>query len=98
MFIRFTEEGIIWKDGTNEKVDSVIYATGYLLNVSYLTSLKGAIELNGTPLHKRGISITIPGIYFVGISGQRSFSSATIRGGGGKDAKYVVRHIKEHII
>ncbi|MBS4203686.1 flavin-containing monooxygenase [Lederbergia citrea] len=97
MFIRFTEEGIIWKDGTNEKVDSVIYATGYLLNVSYLTSLNGAEELNSTPLHKRGISITTPGLYFVGISGQRSFSSATIRGGG-RDAKYVVKHIKEHII
>lgn len=94
MFSHYTDEGIVWSNGTNEKVDVVIYATGYRPNVNYLTSLKDSLEHNGTPVHKNGISMTIPGLYYVGISGQRSFSSATLRGVG-KDAYYVVKHIQK---
>ncbi|MEK4010214.1 flavin-containing monooxygenase [Peribacillus sp. FSL M8-0224] len=96
MFINYTEEGIVWSDGRREKVDSVIYATGYRPHVSYLTSLKNAIGSNGSPLQNKGISTTIDGLYFVGISGQRSFSSATIRGVG-VDAKYVIKEVKKLI-
>jgi hypothetical protein len=39
------------------------------------------------------LSAIIPkGLYYVGLSWQRSFSSATIRGVGA-DAKYVVKHL-----
>jgi putative flavoprotein involved in K+ transport len=96
MFANYTEEGVMWSDGGEEKVDSVIYATGYQPNVSYLTSLKDAINHSGNPLQTKGISTTVDGLYYVGLSGQRSLSSATIRGVGA-DAKYVVKHLKNHI-
>lgn len=92
MFTHFTEEGVVWSDGNEEKVDSIIYATGYRPNVNYLMSLIGAIDKNGIPLQLRGISTTINGLYYVGLSGQRSFSSATIRGVG-VDAKYIVKEV-----
>ncbi|MNE32421.1 Demethylrebeccamycin-D-glucose O-methyltransferase [compost metagenome] len=38
----------------------------------------------------------IPGLYYVGLSNQRSFASATVRGVG-PDAKYVVRKIKRFL-
>jgi putative flavoprotein involved in K+ transport len=96
MFINYTEEGIVWSDGREEKVDSVIYATGYRPKVNYLTSLIDAIDQYGNPLQNKGVSTIIDGLYFVGLSGQRSLSSATIRGVG-LDAKYVVKEVEYFI-
>lgn len=93
MFTSFTEEGVIWEDGKEEKVDTVIFATGYRPNVIYLKSLDGALNAAGSPLQRKGVSQTINGLYYVGLSWQRSFSSATIRGVG-PDAKYVVKQMK----
>lgn len=93
MFTSFTEQGVIWEDGEEEKVDTVIFATGYRPNVIYLKSLDGALNASGSPLQRKGVSQTINGLYYVGLSWQRSFSSATIRGVG-PDAKYVVNQIK----
>ena len=92
MFKKFTEEGVVWGDGREEKVDSIIYATGFRPNVNYLSSLKNAIDPFGNPLQNKGVSTTIDGLYYIGLSGQRSFSSATIRGVG-LDAKYIVKKI-----
>jgi putative flavoprotein involved in K+ transport len=92
MFNRFTEEGVVWSDGREEIVDSVIYATGYHPNITYLTSLIGAIDPKGNPLQNKGVSLTIDGLFYVGLSGQRSFSSATIRGVG-EDSKYIVKEV-----
>jgi putative flavoprotein involved in K+ transport len=96
MFEKFTEEGVVWVDGREEKVDSIIYATGYRPNVNYLSSLINAVDNSGIPLHSNGISTTIDGLYYLGLSGQRSFSSATIRGVG-LDAKFVVKKVTRFI-
>jgi hypothetical protein len=48
-----------------------------------------ALARNGTPLHADGISITVPGLGYVGLEYQRNFSSATIRGVG-RDARHVL--------
>ena len=80
----------MWSDGGEEKVDSVIYSTGYKPNVKHLISLDNAIDHSGNPLQQKGISTTINGLYFVGLSGQRSLSSATIRGVG-SDSKFVIK-------
>ncbi|UKJ83957.1 NAD(P)/FAD-dependent oxidoreductase (plasmid) [Priestia megaterium] len=92
-FTSFTEQGVTWEDGKEEKVDTVIFATGYRPNVVYLKPLNGALNTLGSPLQRKGVSQTIKGLYYVGLSWQRSFSSATIRGVG-SDAKYVVKQIK----
>ncbi|NUU75269.1 MULTISPECIES: flavin-containing monooxygenase [Paenibacillus] len=95
MFTAFYDRGVIWSDGTQEEVQTVIFATGYRSNVSYIDAL-GGLDGQGEPEQKNGISKTIPGLYFVGLSGQRSFASATLRGVG-PDAEYVVKHIQNNL-
>lgn len=95
MFDSFFEEGVIWSDGSKEKIDSVIFATGYRPNIKFLKD-KGLFDKNGEPLHRNGISTTISGLYFVGLPAQRSFASATLRGVGA-DAKYIVREIQKKV-
>jgi putative flavoprotein involved in K+ transport len=42
------------------------------------------------------VSLTVPGLYFMGLSNQRTFSSATLRGVG-SDAAVVVRHLTRQL-
>ncbi len=86
--------GVIWPDGEREPVDTIIYATGYRPHLPYM-KLLGALDGEGMPLQKAGIS-SIPGLYFVGLEGQRSFASATLRGVG-EDAEYVVKKLLHHM-
>lgn len=89
MFERFTERGVVWADGSTEDVDAVIFATGYRPNLQYLAPL-GALDADGNALHRHGVSLTVPGLGFVGLSNQRTFASATLRGVG-DDAAVVLR-------
>lgn len=91
-FERFTEEGLQWSDGSRQSFDTVIFATGFRPNLPYLQGL-GALDEHGNALHSKGISTSVQGLYFVGISGQRSFASATLRGVG-EDAAYIIRDLK----
>lgn len=93
MFTRFVKDGIVWSDGTSEKVDTVIFATGFRPNSDYLSSLN-ALDTTGSPLHQMGISSTVDGLYYIGIPWQQSHASATIRGVG-QDADYVVNHLTQ---
>jgi putative flavoprotein involved in K+ transport len=91
MFQRFTEHGVVWADGSTERVDTVIFATGYRPNLGYLAPL-GALDAEGHALHHNGVSLTVPGLGFIGLTNQRTFASATLRGVGA-DAAVVVRHL-----
>ncbi len=91
MFSRLTTEGAVWADGTTEAVDALVLATGYRLAFHYLTG-SGALDPDGRPLHRGGIATTVPGLGFVGMEFQRSFSSKTLRGVG-RDAGYVLRRL-----
>ncbi|TLS51698.1 NAD(P)/FAD-dependent oxidoreductase [Paenibacillus antri] len=93
MFTRFYDDGVVWPNGQKEQVDTVIFATGYRPNLPYLEGI-GALDEGGKPLHRGGISV-VPGLYYVGLEGQRSFSSATLRGVG-PDAGFVVKKLKNH--
>ncbi|MFC3772860.1 flavin-containing monooxygenase [Paenibacillus sp. GCM10012303] len=95
MFTSFYADGVIWSDGTKEPVDSVIFATGYRPNLSYFSGI-GALDSAGRPLQVAGVSSSVPGLYYVGLEGQRSFASATLRGVG-SDANYVVRKLRHHL-
>lgn len=91
MFKAFHPSGVVWADGKEEAVDTVIFATGYRARLPYLETLQAAAppkKIGG----RFGIDLTIPGLYYVGFSGQRSFESATLRGVG-SDAAYVVKHL-----
>lgn len=95
MFTAFDGDGVIWDDGEREHVDAVIYATGYRPNVDYLRPL-GALDEHGLPLHAEGISTTHPGLVYLGLEFQRSFSSNTLRGVS-RDADHVVRPLVAHV-
>ncbi|RED76040.1 flavin-containing monooxygenase [Cohnella phaseoli] len=94
MFTSFYEEGVIWPDGTKEAVDTIIFATGYRPNLPYLQGIN-ALDADGRPLHQAGIS-HVPGLYYVGLEGQRSFASATLRGVG-PDAKFIVKRLFSYL-
>jgi putative flavoprotein involved in K+ transport len=95
MFSSFHADGVIWPDGTTERVDTVIFATGYRPHLVHLRNM-GALDSEGRPLQTAGISTTVPGLYYVGLEGQRSFASATLRGVG-PDAKFVVQKLLRHL-
>jgi putative flavoprotein involved in K+ transport len=88
MFTGLEGDKVVWADGTRERVDAVLLATGYLPNLDYLRDL-GALDENGMPLHSGGLSATHPGLVYLGLEFQRSFASNTLRGVG-RDAAYVI--------
>jgi len=93
LLTRFTEQGVVWNDGTESAFDAVIFATGFCPNFPYFQGL-GVLDEYGNAQHTGGISPVISGLYFVGVSGQRSIASATIRGVG-DDAAYAIRHLRK---
>jgi putative flavoprotein involved in K+ transport len=95
LFERLTKDGVVWTDGSEEPVDSVILATGYRFQPDYLTGL-GAWNADGHVLQRSGRSLTVPGIFYVGLSFQRTYASATLRGVG-PDAALVVRQIQHQL-
>ncbi|WP_405144377.1 NAD(P)/FAD-dependent oxidoreductase [Sphaerisporangium sp. NBC_01403] len=94
MFTAFDGDRVIWSDGTSESVDAVIFATGYRPQLDYLEPL-GALDA-GLPKHVGGISVTTPGLVYVGLEFQRSFSSNTLRGVS-RDATYVTAPLAAHV-
>ena len=81
-------------DGTVLDVANVIWATGY-------TPAYGIVDApivgeDGWPVEERGVSPTVPGLYFLGIPFQYALSSMNVVGAG-RDAKYVVDRIAERV-
>lgn len=93
LFTAIDGRTVTWGDGITEEIDTLILATGYRPAVDYLKPL-GALDRNGSPLHRAGLSTTVPGLGFVGLEWQRSFGSATLRGVG-RDARYVTRRLPQ---
>lgn len=86
MFTAFTPGGVRWADGHEEAVETVIFATGYGWNGEFLP--RAALDDRGEPRQRLGASTTVPGLYFVGLPGQRTIASGTVRAAG-PDARAV---------
>ncbi len=95
IFKGFTEEGVIWADGQEEKVDVVIYSTGFEPKLDWLAGFP-IFDKAGKMLHKRGVSTEVPGMYFVGFFLQRNAASGNVRGAG-YDAEFIVRRVMAHL-
>jgi putative flavoprotein involved in K+ transport len=81
-------------DGTILDVASVIWATGYRPDYSFVAApITGE---DGWPDEVRGVSPTVPGLYFLGVPFQYAFSSMLVAGAG-RDAGYVVERIAERV-
>ena len=92
MFSGLDGDAVRWSDGTLEPVDAVILATGYRPGLDYVAAV-GALDGDDEPLHRRGVSTTVPGLGYVGLPHQRSIASATLRGSG-PDAEYVIGRLR----
>jgi len=94
MFTGFHARGVTWPDGTREQADTVLFATGYRPSLAYLRSL-GALD-DDVPRQVGGISATHPGLVYLGLEFQRSFSSNTLRGVH-RDAEHVIPALAAHV-
>ncbi|WP_308122083.1 NAD(P)/FAD-dependent oxidoreductase [Streptomyces sp. TRM70350] len=86
---------VTWADGRTEEVDTILLATGYRPDLGHLAPL-GALGISGNPRHREGMSLTHPGLAYVGLEWQRSLSSNSLRGVG-RDAERVARRIAAHL-
>lgn len=94
-FSRFTNSGVEWEDGHEEKVDVVIFCTGFRFSLHHLSNLdivnkEGRVETNGTK------SKVIPGLWLVGYGNWTGFASATLIGVG-RSARQTVEEIKAYV-
>ncbi|AXK34426.1 NAD(P)/FAD-dependent oxidoreductase [Streptomyces armeniacus] len=95
MFTALDGDAVIWADGRREKTDAVLLATGYRPGLDCLRPL-GALDADGAPLHSGGLSLTHPGLVYLGLEFQHSFASNTLRGVG-RDAAYVTPPLAAHV-
>ncbi len=91
LFSSVNSTAVEWTDGTREQVDVILLATGYRPALDYLADTE-ALDPTGQPRHRDGLSLTHPGLGFVGLEWQRSFASATLRGVGA-DARHVLSRL-----
>jgi len=96
MFERLDADSVVWPDGSRERLDTVLCATGYRPALDHLAGLEAALDAHGRPRHRRGLSTTHPGLGYLGLEWQRSLSSSSLRGVG-RDARYVVDHLLQRI-
>jgi putative flavoprotein involved in K+ transport len=81
-------------DDTVLDVANVIWATGYRPDYSFVAA--PVVGDDGWPIEERGVSPTVPGLYFLGVPFQFAFSSMLVAGAG-RDAKHVVDRIAERV-
>ena len=84
-----TERTVVFTDGSELAVDTVIWATGYRSDYSWIDA--PVLDETGKPRHRRGVT-DAPGLYFLGLTWQHTRGSALI--GWVKDD---ARHIAEQI-
>ena len=83
-FDRFTEYGVVWPDGTEERVDDVVWCTGFGPALDHLRPLgvvgaDGRIETSGEAgTH----SVVEPRLWLVGYGDWTGYASATLIGAG----------------
>jgi putative flavoprotein involved in K+ transport len=81
-----------FEDGSVLTVDSVIWATGYKPDFSWIEKMP--VDPSGWPGTNRGVSLDWDSLYFVGLVFQFGLTSAII-GGVGRDAQFIAKRIIE---
>lgn len=94
-FERFTEHSLVWPDGREEKIDAVIFCTGFKASLNHLAPLNvinedGKAETVGTK------SVKVEGLWFVGYGQWTGFASATLIGVG-RSAKTTVEQLSQYL-
>ena len=91
-FARFTETGVVWPDGREERVDAVVWCTGFRPALGHLRPL-GVVEDDGRVRVEGTRSVREPMLWLVGYGNWTGFASATLIGVG-RGARETVRQIE----
>jgi cation diffusion facilitator CzcD-associated flavoprotein CzcO len=94
-FDHFTKDAIVWPDGHEEKIDAVIYCTGFRPALKHLTGLN-VVNNDGKSDTTETKSNLVRGLWFVGYGNWTGFASATLIGVG-RSAKAAVEEISKYI-
>ncbi|MFN2539556.1 MAG: flavin-containing monooxygenase [Mycobacteriales bacterium] len=78
------------EDGQVLDVTNVIWCTGFRHDFPWI-DLPG-IDEHGLPVHSRGVSTDVPGLYFLGLEFQYALASASLWGVA-RDAAYTAKHL-----
>jgi putative flavoprotein involved in K+ transport len=78
------------EDGRILEVTNVVWCTGFRTQFRWIDL--PVFDDDGEPLHYRGVVESEPGLYFLGLVFQYSFSSDVLPNRG-RDAKYIAKHI-----
>lgn len=78
-FSRFTADGVVWPDGTEEEIDAVIWCTGFGPALEHLRPL-GVLTSEGKVAVTETRSIVEPRLWLVGYGEWTGFASATLVG------------------
>lgn len=94
-FQKFVSDRLLWADGHEEKIDAVIFCTGFRPAIAYLNNLS-IITPEGRVLTKETKATQMPGLWLVGFGNWTGFASATLIGVG-RSAKQTVEEIKNYL-
>ena len=72
----------------------MIWATGYRPDYAFVAA--PIVGEDGYPLEERGVSPTVPGLYFLGVPFQYAFTSMLVAGAG-RDASFVVEQLAKRV-
>lgn len=78
-FKQFTEQGVIWQDGTHSEINSVIWCTGFKPALEHLQELN-VIEPDDQVSVVGTQSVKEPGLWLVGYGDWVGYASATLIG------------------
>jgi putative flavoprotein involved in K+ transport len=76
-------------DGQVLDVTNIIWCTGFRHDFPWI-DVPGGFDDSGRPVHTRGVSDTVPGLYFIGLEFQYALASATLWGVA-RDAAHVAK-------
>lgn len=94
-FNHFSEDSLIWENGHKEKIDAVIFCTGFRPALNHLRGL-GIVNQDGKTETIGTRSTKIDGLWLVGYGNWTGFASATLIGVG-RSAKKTVEEIQEYV-
>jgi putative flavoprotein involved in K+ transport len=94
-FDHFTVDSLVWKNGHEEKIDVVIFCTGFRPSLMHLTTLNST-KVDGRVATEGTRSKSLEGLWLVGYGNWTGFASATLIGVG-RSAKSTVEQVTSYI-
>lgn len=94
-FEHFTEEGVVWADGSSTRLDAVIWCTGFKAALGHLAPL-GVLEADGKAKTRGTKSEQVSGLWLTGYGSWTGFASATLIGVG-RSARQTAQEIQAYL-